>query len=148
MAAKTLSANNVSDVLLERCWISSVRCSWALGNFTPGVGMGPILVGVCHSDYQNNEIEEFIENVQSWNRGDQIAQEKNRRKVRLVGIFRNPDAVDDSAWLNDGKLITTKCGWILLNGQTVKVWMYNTGTQTLTTAPLLVVRGHANLWPQ
>ncbi len=147
MASKTLSSDTVVDVLTESAYLTSVKATWSMGEFAPLAETGPILVGVAHSDYSNTELEEWIENTQSWNQGDMIAQEKNRRAIRIVGTFKNPEVVTDTAWLNDGKPVRTKCGWQLLTGQTLRVWAYNLGDQSLSQGVKVNIYGHANLWP-
>ncbi len=148
LASKTLVREENSDTLTEKAWLSSVSLRWALSNMTPTASAGPILVGIAHSDYSATEIEEWIENQGSWEQGDQVAQEIGRRKIRQVGVFAEPTAVGVALNLNEGKAISTKCGWILTTGQTVAFWAYNTGTAALaTTSPVVTCDGHANLWP-
>lgn len=136
------------DSVTEKAWLSSVVLTWALAQFTPTTNVGPIMVGVAHSDYAASEIEEWIENLGSWEEGDKIAQEKAKRKIRKVGIFPTPASATQVAVLNDGKPIRTKCGWQLATGQSVRIWAYNRGSVAIaTTDPDLVYEGHANLWP-
>lgn len=147
LGTKLVKSAATAGVLDETAWLSSVRATYTLTDFTAAAGDGPIYVGVAHSDYSNLEIEAWIENAGSWTRGDKISQEIGRRKIRQVGIFDSPDTVDDQVHLNDGKPITTKCGWMLQTGQTVRIWAYNSGVGTLTTGSAVIVLGHANLWP-
>ncbi len=148
LAANTALSVNNADVLQEKAWLSSVVLRWSMDNFTLTANAGPILVGVAHSDYTTAEIEEWIENLASWESGDQIGQEVGRRKIRQVGIIRQPTGVGAAMTLNDGKPIKTKCGWQLVTGQTVKAWSFNMGTAALnTTSPNVSTEGHANLWP-
>ncbi len=150
LTTKNVVAQNVGTTVNERTFISSIKCLWGLSNVTPAANAGPLMVGVAHGDYSAANIEEFIENTGSWNEGAKLSQEIARRKIRIVGIFDSPGAQLDAekVTLNDGKQLTTKLGWILLQGQTIKIWAYNTGTATLaSTQPDLTVSGHANLWP-
>ncbi len=136
------------DTLTEKAWLSSIVCSWSLDNLTPTGGVGPIVVGVAHSDYTDAEIEEWVENLGSWEEASMVQQEIGKRRIRQVGTFRMPSAATESAVLNDGRVFRTKCGWMLSTGMTLKVWAYNSGTATVdTTVPVLDVQGHANLWP-
>ncbi len=138
----------IADVLEEKAWLSSVKATWALIDFTLGTADGPIWVGVAHSDYTDAEIEAWIEAQNTWKSGDKIAQEIGRRLIRQVGVFANlSTATAGSDVLNSGRPIRTKCGWMLTTGQTIKFWAYNSGSGTLTTGALVHVNGHANLWP-
>ncbi len=148
LAAADVISNVVSDSVIEKAWISSVRAAWTLSNYTPLAETGPVMVGIAHSDYDDAEIEAWVENLASWDSGDQVGQEISKRKIRLVGVFDSPLGASGDTFLNDGKQITTKCGWMLATGQTVRIWAYNTGTVALaTTNPSVKTEGHANLWP-
>jgi len=149
LGAKTLVSQVVDDTVVEKAWLSSVRATWSMDQVTQAAGDGPVLVGIAHSDYTDPEIEAWIENTGSWEEGDQTSQEVARRKIRRVGMIGGAAAgVNTALALNDGKPITTKCGWMLATGQTVRLWAYNTGTSAFAgTVPLVQVEGHANLWP-
>ncbi len=148
LASKTVVGIGFDNSVNERTWISSVRATWTLKGLPPVDGDGPIQVGLAHSDYSDAEIEEWIENAASWNEGDLVAQEVGKRKIRSVGVFQSAASVDEDSVLNDGKPITTKCGWILLQGQTLKQWAYNLGSGAMTTGGQVLTNGTANLWPQ
>ncbi len=147
LAGRTLQSQLVTDTLTEKAWLSSVKATWALSDVTQSNSVGPLMVGVAHSDYTNAEVEAWIEQTSSWEQGDKIAQEVAKRKIRRVGVFQL-FASDETIVLNDGKPITTKCGWQLVTGQTVRIWAYNMGSGAFaTTTPQLMTEGHANLWP-
>ncbi len=151
LSAGTLLSATVGGSVIERTFVSSIVCSWALQGFTNIVGDGPVTVGVAHSDYTDAEIQEVITNAGSWTEGNQISQERSRRKVKIVGTFRQPgDAAEvaQTVVLNEGKLIKTKLNWILVTGQNLKLWAFNTGGSPLTTGSTVFTMGHANLWPQ
>ncbi len=153
LGSQTLFSQNWDESVDELCWVSSIRSTWTLSNYTPLTGAGPVIVGVAHSDYTSAEIEAFIENANSWTRGDLVAQEVAKRKIRIVGTFDTPGTDTDPSFdtysLNDGKPIRTKCGWTLTTGQTLKSWAYNAGSAALgTTDPRVTQEGHANLWPR
>ncbi len=151
LAGETLVGFTLIDVVEEKAWLSSVKLIWALDNVTAATNnAGPLVVGVCHSDYTAAEIEAWMEATNSWKQGDKVAQEKARRFIRRVGIFPGADSgsPEIAHVLNDGRPIHTKCGWMLTTGQTLKIWAYNAGTGAYaTTAPVLHVQGHCNLWP-
>ncbi len=106
------------------------------------------MVGVAHPDYTSAEIEEWIENLGSWEEANMVQQEIGRRRIRRVGVFEDPDDPTSAVVLNDGKPIRTKCGWMLTTGQGLRMWAYNMGLVALaTTDPNVHIEGHCNLWP-
>lgn len=149
LAAQTLAAQVNGDTVDEKTWLSSIVATWSIGDVTPTAGVGPLVVGIAHSDYTAAEIEAFIENADSWQEGDKIAQEVARRKIKIVGKFPRIGATANAVTvLNDGKPIHTKCNWMLTSGQTFDLWIYNQGDVAYaTTDPDVSIVGHANLWP-
>ncbi len=149
LASKTLVGTNFDEVVNERTLVSSVVASWSIANWTPAAGVGPLVFGVAHGDYSDAEIEEVIENTGSWNEGDKIAAERARRQIRTIGVYQSPLDAAGVTTLNDGKPVKVKLNWILNQGESLKIWAYNTGTAAFaTTAPILHTQGHANLWPR
>ncbi len=153
LASRTLIGVAFDETVNERTFISSIVASHIISEWTAAAGDGPVMVGFAHSDYSDSEIEAFIETTGSWNETDQIAQEVGKRKIKIVGTialagFGAGGGVGMQA-LNDGKPINTKLGWILTQGQTVRLWAYNLGDSAFaSTDPDYNVEGHANLWPQ
>ncbi len=151
LAGRTLVSQIFDDSVNERTLITSIVATWTLSDMTDGADIGPILVGVAHSDYTATEMEEFIENTGSWDEGNLVSREVANRKVRMVGQFGTPGGASSSGTmvLGDGKPIKTKLNWILNQGQTLDFWAYNLGDNALaTTVPILQVEGHANLFPK
>ncbi len=149
LAAETVISVAVVDTVVEKTWLSSIKARYDMQNWTNGAQVGPITFGLAHSDYTNAEIEEWIENTGSWDQGDLVQQEVARRKIRMIGSFESPALATETALFNDGRPVTTKCGWSLVTGESVKFWLYNEGSGALaTTDPVCHVNGHANLWPQ
>ncbi len=151
LAARTAILVIFDNVVNERMLISSLVAIWSLADWTVATSDGPVLVGVSHSDYNATEIEEYLEQTQSWNEGNKIAQEINTRKIRRIGVFQSPigGVAADAVVLNDGKAIKTKLNWIMLQGQSLNIWAYNMGGSAFaTTNPTLRAVGHANLWPR
>jgi len=138
----------LGDLVNSSTYITSIDVVWNLNDWLPTIDAGPLLIGVSHSDYTMNEIEEWIESVQSWNQGDMVAQEVSRRKIRRIGVFPGTPDLDASV-LNDGKPMHTKCGWTMLTGQGCNLWIYNMGGQS-TAADVCTVQGYgtAHLWPK
>jgi len=148
LAAKDVAVEPFDETVNERTLISSLVAAYSLSNFSVTSGVGPILVGVAHSDYASAEIEAYIESSGSWDEGDLVQQEIAKRRIRRIGIFDASDLATEDATLNDGKPIKTKLNWILNQGQGLQLWTYNLGTAAVvTTIPVVHAEGHANLWP-
>lgn len=149
LAAQTLTGTDYDESVNERTFISSHKATWSISDWTPGAGIGPVLVGIAHGDYTNAEVEEVIENTGSWNEGDKVAQEVAKRQIRIVGKFESPEGGSTfDTILNEGKPIHTKLNWILNQGETLRLWAYNLGSQPFaTTDPQVRISGHVNLWP-
>ncbi len=149
LSASSIIISTLGEVVTEKAWLSSIKAAWSLKNYTVATDDGPIMVGIAHSDYTAAEIEAWIENTAGWSQSDLVAQEVAKRKIRKVGVFESPATALDDAVLNDGKPIRTKCGWMLMTGQTISLWAYNMGDSNLaTTDPDVHVQGKANLWPR
>lgn len=149
LAADTLVGSNLQDVLEEAAYVSSVKAAYTMDQWTEAADKGPILCGWAHSDYTDSEIEEWIENAGSWSQGDMVAQEVAKRRIRQVGVFQNLTGVNEWATIRDGATFTTKLGWSLTTGDTLKFWCYNMGLGAVaTTDPNVRAQGHANIWPK
>lgn len=145
----TAIKTNVADTVIDKTWISSVDATWSIGDLTGGTGDGPVLVGFAHSDYSVQEIEEFLENLKSWDYGQLLEQEHARRFVRVVGtVHMPPNTEKQDIVMNDGLPIKTKANFYLSPGDTISIWAYNQGSAQLVTGAILQVNGHANLWPR
>ncbi len=139
-------SGNEGNTLTESAWLSSVKVSIALADFTAAAGDGPIVIGIAHSGYTSAEIEGWIESASSWDQGNLVGNEVRKRHIRQIGIVNGneSDVTNVSLWAG---MRTVKCGWGLTTGDTVKFWAYNSGSSLLTTGSTLHVNGHANLWP-
>ena len=133
-----------------RTLATSAVLTWTIQNWTDQNGSGPLICGLAHNSYTDAEIEEWIESTGQWNIGSLVAQEINKRKIRQVGAFASPDAPSDLLVLNDGKAIKTKLNWMLEEGQTLRMWVFNSGTLAVAgaTDPRIRVTGHINLFPK
>ncbi len=150
LASKDVVGAVFDEVVNERTFVSSIVANWSMENFSVLAGRGPIIVGVSHSDYSDAEIEEWIENTGQWNEGDLVAsREIGKRLIRQVGTFPSPAAALGIVNMNDGRPVKTKLNWILLQGQTLRIWAYNSGTVAVgATVPSVTCNGHVNLWPR
>ncbi len=147
LGAMTLLSVVFDETVVEKTFVTSLVANWSLSDFTVVANDGPVMVGVAHSDYTDAEIEEFIENAGSWNAGDNVqSKEVGRRLVRVVGTFGLTGEAASSSVLNDGKAIKIKLNWMLMTGQTLRVWAYNLGNSPLTTGAIVHTQGHANLF--
>ncbi len=148
LAANTLVSSILTDTVEEKAYVSSVKASYSMDQFTETADAGPILCGWAHSDYTDAEIEAFIENAGSWSEGDKVQQEIAKRFIRQVGIFERRTGVNEWGTIRDGAVFTTKLGWVLASGQSLRFWCYNMGEAAVaTTDPNCRAQGHANLWP-
>lgn len=148
LAGKTLVGQAMDESVPERTLVSSIVAAYSLDDFTNGFDIGPIVCGVAHGDYSDAEIEEVIENTGSWSEGDLIAQEVAKRKIRIIGTF-SQQLSGGTQLLNQGRPIKTKLNWILLTGDSLRIWAYNMGSNALaTTVPTIHVSGHVNLFPR
>ncbi len=138
-----------TDVVKERTRVSSIVASYSLSGWTAIDNVGPLEIGVAHSDYSLAEVEAWIERTTSWNEGDLVSQEVSNRRIRRIGVFDMPATVGESYALGDGRLIRTKLNWILNAGQGLNYYVYNIGSGAVaTTDPEVHCNGKANLWPQ
>ncbi len=142
LANSTLLSSSMSPVN-ERTLAASLWGQWSVRNLT--AGEGPIRFGVAHSDYSDAEIEEVLEATASWNEGDLVAQEVANRKVREVGTF---SGLNTEEVFNEGRMKKTTMRWILLQSQTLKMWVYNASGATLTTGAVVSCAGHVWLQPK
>ncbi len=150
LGAQVVVGSLIGSTVVDTTWVSSVKATYTMNDFTAATDDGPILVGWAHSDYTDAEIEAWIESTSSWDIGNKIAQEVSNRKCKQVGtFFRSPSSATEWIALNEGRMTTTKLGWMLSPSQTLRFWAYNTGSSALaTTDPEVRVQGHANLWPK
>lgn len=147
LAGNTGTRSAVPDVVIEKARVSSIVCTYTMGQVTPGNDIGPVAVLVAHSDYTLAEIEEWLEASESWSQTDLVAKEVADRRIKLVGMFETPDSASDTVTLNEGKPIKTKLNWQLYTGQGLAFVGYNTGSSAFaTTDPDVHFRGHANVW--
>ncbi len=147
LAANAIVTNLWDESVEQRTLISSVVLSWALSGITSP--QGPLLFGLAHGDYTDAEIEEVIENIGSWDEGNLIAQEKSKRKVRVIGKFVVDSQLAGTVDVpyNGGKPVKTKLNWVLTDTDGITMWVYNVSQAALsTTDPEVTCSGHANLW--
>ena len=150
LAGQVVLGSLIADDVDDTTWVSSVKAAYSIGQYTPVAECGPFIYGWAHSDYTDAEVEEWVEQADSWKEGNKVAQEQSRRKIRQVGTFETlPVNAQQTVAAADGRNVTTKLGWMLAPGQTLRFWVYNAGTAAVaTTDPEVRAQGHANLWPK
>ncbi len=147
LASKVVVGANFDSTVSEKTRVSSLEASYAIRGLTSASDDGPIMIGIAHSDYTDTEIEEYIENLGSWDQGNKVAQEIGKRLIRVIGKFESRSDALEAVTLNDGLPIKTRLNWTLITGQTLKAWAYNLGSSPLsTTVPDISINGHVNLW--
>ncbi len=138
-----------TDTVDDTTRVSSIRNSYSLEDFTDGAGIGPITVGVAHSDYSLAEVEAYIKLSTGWSQADMVSREISGRRIRKIGTFETKADGTVVSVLNDGKPIKTKLNWLLSEGQGLNFYGFNTGSNAVaTTVPRIHVEGKANLWIQ
>ncbi len=118
--------------------VLSVKNVYAVKDLTENEG--PVVVGICHSDYTVTEIKEAIEQIDALDIGNLKAQEEANRLVRVLGIFSG--AVNQ--YLNDGRPIKTRLNWLLPAGASVCFFIYNEDASPLTTGAIFECDG--DIW--
>ncbi len=146
LAAKTLTSQS-TETVVDTARVSSVKIAASITGFTPADGVGPFLFGVAHSDYTNSEIEAYIEQAGSWDRGDLGTREVRSRRIKILGQLGQVGSGIQNIVYNDGKLKSCKLNWVLTEGDGLDFWVYNMGDAAVaTTVPQFVVNGNANIW--
>ncbi len=148
LAPQTLISADNAQTVDEKTLVSSIRATYSLGDVTLAAGVGPIIVGVAHSDYTDAEMEAVLENTGAWRPSDKVAEEISKRLVRIIGSFSTEGSVAGSnVTLNDGKPIKTKLNWMLRSNQTLAFFAFNDGDVAFSsTDPDMKIQGVANLW--
>ncbi len=146
LASKKPFSTALIDAATDKVKVSSVMVNMVWDDMTGLAGTanedGPLLVGVAHSGYTNDQIEEFIEGSTSMDFANKLAAERSRRLIRLVGTL---SAMQNSVPANGG-FKKVKLNWTLGEGEKVNFFAYNTGGSALTTGSQLIASGHANVW--
>ncbi len=146
LAAVTGKVQVFDDTVTTEMRVSSLEATYSLETFVAASGDGPLHVGIAHSDYDLAEIEQWIESTTGWDEGDLIGKEIMQRKIRQIGTFRGLDNTSSIVVLNDGRPIKTKLNWLLTEGDTLDLWIYNAGSGAIGGDPALNCSGHVNLW--
>ncbi len=122
--------------------VSSIDVAWSVDQLGAA---DSILFGVAHSDYTLAEIVEVIQQANSWTSADKVAKEVADRQVREIGVITNNSGLLSDAVFRNGDRVKTKLNWLLHEGQTLKMWVFNRQAAAVSTGTLKA-DGHANLW--
>lgn len=144
LASNTVVASNFGNAVDQEVY--AISCDAVVSGHGFTGGEGPILVGFAHGDYTAAEIEEWLEANSSWVSSDQIANEKAKRKCRIIGYLEEPYTNADRM-VNGGAVVRVKLGWKLQEGETLNLWAYNEGSAVLTTGGIVEVKGPIYLKP-
>ncbi len=142
LASNTLVKADFANSLDQECWAISMDVEAVMHNHTQGDG--PIVFGVAHGDYEQQEIEEWLEANASWKSSDKIENEQARRKCRLIGTF---DGTLTQEKFREGQVVRVKLGFKVEDGETLSLWAYNDGSGVMTTGSLLEIKGQIYFKP-
>ncbi len=131
----TVLTQSILGALGEEMFFISADLTWTLAEAT--AGEGPIKVGVAHGDLTAAEINEALD-ASPLDRDDIIANERRRRPVRTVGMFRSTTATEV---LNDGRKIRTTIKMKVGIGHDLNFWARNQSGATLTAGTQIQVDG-------
>ncbi len=137
LAALTVITTGLTGTSDAQYRLVTSQLTWLMDGMA--AGDGPITVGYAHNDYTVTEIKEALESANSISPGDKVAQERNNRLVRKVGVLSA-----ESPELNDGKPIKTRLNWAIQIGSAVNLFAYNDSGATLSTGANLNTMG--TLW--
>ncbi len=127
------------SVVDDTTFLLSIEASWSRGD-GPG-DQGPIAFGVAHSDYDLAEIVEWHTATGAWDRGDLIANEIRKRKIRQIGTFAGATPQET---LNNGVPMKTPLKFLVSDGQTLQLWAINQDASVLTTGQ--VINADGQVW--
>ncbi len=139
LLSSTAAKADFDSVVDDTTFLLSLEATWDIEGRT--AGEGPLVVGVAHSDYTAAEIEEWFQATGSWDRADKIAQERQTRKIRQVGIFAGGGTLES---LNDGKPVKTTLKFNVEDGSTLAQWALSLDSSQLTTGA--VVHTNGKVW--
>ncbi len=101
-------------------------------------GEGPINFGFAHSDYTVAELAEAVPTTSLLGPADKISQERSRRLVRQIGVFRG---LNSDEGFNDGRMKRVRAGWVQQDGVDLNLWVVNRSNAALTTGSVFEAQG-------
>ena len=143
-----LGAGTVISSLLAGTVVSRSQCAYVKASYTwddvAANNQGPIEFGWAHSDYSDTEIEQALEAIGNWDEGNLVLQEQSKRKVKRVGLI-GETGTDVSVIFRDGIEAYTRLGWILSPGDTLRLWVRNVSSTSLTGSSKFGAHGFAGV---
>ncbi len=141
LADNAALAGSFTAIMTSDGRVSSIEGTYSMRDHT--AGEGPIMVGVCHPDYQDAEIAQAITVVVTGTH-TQVEMEQANRKVRIIGTFPGFSSEEQ---LNDGRPIKTKLNWPFSETQVALcLFGFNASGAALTTGTILKCLGHLNVF--
>nr|AGA18413.1 hypothetical protein [uncultured marine virus] len=121
LAADTVAEQNIfTNDFKDNFFVTSIVGQWTKRD---GVaGQGPLQLGFAHNDYTVGEIAEKLFADEMNDRGNMIAAEQGRRKVRISGSF--PQIEADEV-LFDGKPVKTTLKFGIGADGNISMWVMN-----------------------
>ena len=144
----SLASNDLISVVLPTTVVSRsqaayVKCTYTWDDIAAN-NQGPLEFGWAHSDYSDTEIEQALEATSSWDEGNLVVQEQAKRKVKRVGLIGETGS-DVSVIYRDGMQAYTRLGWILTPGDTIRLWVRNVSSTSLSGSSKFGAHGFAGI---
>lgn len=131
--------------LTEDFFCTSTQLQIVQRALTAGEGQ-PSSVGVAHSDYTVGEILENLDN-EFLGPGNKIAQEQSRRSVRTLGQLApvggqaGAETILTAKGKDGSTYMKAKCRFLISDGKTLDIWLWNRSGSALTTGSKLEWQG-------
>lgn len=120
----------------EDFFCTSVVASWTIRSSNDE---GPLEALLAHGDYTDTEIIEALD-ASPTDPDDKVANERSRRQVRKVGVFKHESA---EAHIAGGELVKTRMMMSIGDGHTIDFGVKNNSGAALTTGATLDIVGTA-----
>ncbi len=144
LGTKSLVASAATGVVENTLRVISTKCTFTWSGIGAAID-DSLEFGWAHSDYTAAEIEEALEASGSMSPSEKIQAEQANRFVRLIGTISAASVADGGGVaFNQGRPVKTKLNWLLIEGDTLKLWARNGSGVVYTTGSTLSMVG--DLW--
>ncbi len=134
----------ITNAVKNQMRLMSLNCSYTWVDIQQITDDG-LEFGVAHGAYTSAQVEECLEAFGAIDKGDKLVQEKSNRLVRSIGTFAAiTTAVGGGVAFNDGRKIKTKLNWLMIEGDTLNLWVRNLSGVIYVTGSTLNASGE--LW--